>query len=145
MSDAGVNTKGRLKKARNNTDYMFDMLNAEETHQETGGTFTADGTEQNIIINNAPLGVFKPRFVYLNLDNMAAGDTIEVKEYYRIASAGNLELIDVNTYTGADGGLLGGRKLIRLTLSDNRYGMKVTLQQTAGVNRDYTWEYFEEA
>ena len=117
------------------------------TLQETGGTLTADGTEQNIVINNAPVAVFNPRKVKIDLDNMIATDTIVVKLYERLSAAGTLKLSDVPvTYTGIDGGLTGGQTQITIDLDANRYGFKVTLEQTAHVAyKDYVWEYFVES
>jgi len=122
---------------------LLDILNAVNailTLTETGGTLTANGTEQNIYINNAPAGEFEPRVVLVDLDNMQAGDTIVFRVYYRLRAGGGLQLYDYVQYTGADGGLTDGRKLIAITLLPNRFGVRVTLQQTAGVNRSYDWD-----
>lgn len=122
-------------------------LNAELVLTETGGTLTADGTEQNIYINNAPVGVYKPLEVMIDLDNMtlAGGDITVIKVYYRLTAAGGLQLFDYLSFTGDDGGLSDGRKVIGISLLPNRFGMKVTLQQTAGVNRNYDWNVIYEA
>jgi hypothetical protein len=113
---------------------------------ETGGTLTADGTEQNVIIVNAPAAVFKPLKVKINLNNMIATDTIVIRLYERLSAAGALELSDVPvTFTGVDGGLLDGQTQITIDLDPNRYGFKVTLEQTAHVAyKDFVYEYFYE-
>ena len=126
-------------------DYIYDLVNSILTLSETGGTHTATGAEDILYIENSPLGVMKPRHMYVNLDNMQAGDTTIIREYYRIKSGGNLELLDYNSYANADGGLPNNRVLILVELSDTRFGFKVTLEQTAGVMRDYDWELTEEA
>ncbi len=125
--------------------YINDLVVAMYTLQETGGTLLADGTEQNVVIVNAPAGVFKPLTIAIDLDNMAGGDTTVIRCYSRITLAGGLQQVDYLSYTGADGGLLNGTKVIYITLPPNRYGFSVTLQQTAGVNRNYGWEYFFES
>ncbi|GAG25433.1 unnamed protein product, partial [marine sediment metagenome] len=104
---------------------------------ETGGTLTADGAEQTLYIDNAPLGVHKPRTVLIDLDNMAGGDTTELRVYYRLNAGGGLQLLDFNPYVGADGGLANSRVLVAIDLYETRFGVQVTLEQTAGVNRDY--------
>lgn len=111
---------------------------------ETGGTLTADGTEQNIYLNNSPSGLYEPRCILIDLDNMAAadGDEIEIKVSYRIKPGGDLKLLDYKSYSGDDGGLANGRKLIEIDLWPNRFGVQVTLKQTAGVNKDYDCEVF---
>lgn len=110
----------------------------------TGGTLTADGNEQNLYIDNAPLGVHKPRTILVDLDNMAGGDTMEIRVYYRLNAGGGLQLLDFNQYVGADGGLADNRVLVAIDLYETRFGVQVTLEQTGGVNRDYDWEIFVE-
>ena len=124
---------------------VFDLVNAELILQETGGTLTADGTEQTVYINDDPQGVHRPVVVKIDLDNMAGGDTTNIRVYYRLLDGGGLQSQDYNQYVGADGALANGRKLIAVELLPNRFGARVTLEQTGGVNRDYVWAYFEEA
>lgn len=125
-------------------DQIHELVTAEFTLQETGGSITADGTEQNIYINNNPLGCFRPRAVFVDLDAMLGGDTTDFKVYYRIAAGGGLQLQDYQSYTGVDGGLANSKKLIVIDLHPNRFGIQVTLQQMAGTNRAYPWEVFTE-
>lgn len=126
-------------------DQIFDLANAILTLQETGGDLTATGGEDVVYLENSPLGVHKPLRVFIDLDNMLAGDTIEIREYYRIASGAGLDVYDYSSYSGIDGGLTNGRKGIIIECSPNRFGWQITLEQTAGVNRVYPWEVLEEA
>jgi hypothetical protein len=121
------------------------QTNALLTLAETGGTLTADGNEQTLYIDNAPLGVHKPRTVLIDLDNMAGGDTTELRVYYRLNAGGALQLLDLNQYVGADGGLANGRVLVAIDLYETRFGVQVTLEQSAGVNRTYDWAIFVES
>lgn len=114
---------------------IFDIVNAILLEAETGGTLTADGTEQDIYINNAPAGIFEPLIVNIDCTNMAAGDVTVLRTYYRITSGGNLRKKDEVTLNGAQ-----DPALKNVLLEPNRYGVQVTLEQTAGVNRDYDWE-----
>lgn len=125
-------------------DQIFQVAVAGLILQETGGLLTADGTEQTLYINNDPLGIFRPVNIYIDLDNMAGGDTTDIRVYYRITAGGGLQLLDFAQYVGADGGLANSIKLISIDLGPARFGVQVTLEQTAGVNRTYRWEYFEE-
>ena len=109
-----------------------------------GGTLTADGSEQNLHISNEPLGCTMGRRLYVDLDAMAGGDTTVIRVYYRLSDGGGLQLLDYNSYTGADGGLANGIKLIAIDLGPYRHGIQVTLEQTAGVNRAYPFEFFAE-
>jgi hypothetical protein len=125
-------------------DQIHELVAAELTLQETGGTLTADGTEQTLYINNNPLGCFHPRTLFVDLDNMQAGSTTVIRVYYRLNAGGGLQLWDYHTYTGADGGLASNRKLISADLLPTRFGVQVTLEQTAGTYRNYDWEMFTE-
>ena len=107
------------------------------TLTETGGTVTTDGNEQNVYINNAPAGVFSPRQVFIDFTNHTAGETVVVREYYRIKTGGNLIKLQEDTYVGVQDPLL-----LNIELKDNRFGLKVTIQKTVGTNRAYDWEVF---
>jgi len=104
------------------------------TLTETGATLTTDGTEQNVYINNAPAGVFSPRFVQIDFTNQTAAETTVIREYYRIKTGGNFIKIDEDTFAGVQDPLLK-----RIELSDNRYGVKVTIEKTGGANKDYDY------
>jgi len=106
---------------------------------ETGGTVTTDGAEQTVYINNAPAGVYAPRGVKIDFTNQTATETVVLKLYYRIKSGGNLILQDTLTFTGAV-----SPELIKIGLDENRYGVKVTIQHTAGTNRAYDWGVYYE-
>ena len=102
---------------------------------ETGDTLTTDGTEQDVYINDAPSGVFAPRNMFIDFTAHTAGETVVIREYYRIKSGGNYIKVDEATYVGVQDPLL-----IHIDLKDNRFGVKVTIEKTAGTNRDYDWE-----
>ena len=108
------------------------------TLSETGGTVTTDGTEQNVYINTTPLGVFRPVCVKIDFTDHTAGETVVVRTYYRItAGVAPMILQDTQTYVG-----LVSPELINIDLEPNRFGVQVTIEKTAGTNRDYDWEAF---
>ena len=110
----------------------------------TGGTLTADGTEQTLYYDDEPLGVFKPSCLLIDLDLMQGGDTVEIRIYHRLKDAGSLQLLSYVSYTGADGGLSNGMKVVSVDLCPCRHGFRATIQQSAGTNRDFDWELFVE-
>jgi hypothetical protein len=123
----------------------YDMLAAQPTLQETGGVFTTfDANEQVLYIRNAPVSVFEPRVVFISLDDMVALDNVQIRVYYRIAAGGGLLLYDYAQYTGIDGGLANGNKLIAVELLPCRFGVEVSLQMTVG-QADFPWSVVEEA
>ena len=102
---------------------------------ETGDTLTTDGTEQNVYINNAPSNLFSPRGVFIDFTNHTAGETVVIREYYRIKTGGNFIEADEATYAGIPDPLL-----VYIALKDNRFGVKVTMEKTVGTNRNSDWE-----
>jgi len=112
----------------------INIASAILTLTETGATLTTDGTEQNLYINNAPAGVFSPRFIHIDFTNQTAAETLIIREYYRIKSGGNYIMTDEDTFIGIQDPLLKN-----IELSDNRYGIKVTIELTVGTNRDFDY------
>ena len=73
----------------------------------------------------------------LNIDftNQTATETVVLREYYRIKSGGAYVLQDEATFIGVQ-----DPELIHITLKDNRFGVKVTIEKIAGTNRAYDYE-----
>ena len=124
------------------TDAIREVTDAEPVLEETGGSIITDGTEQDIYINNAPAGVFRPVCVKIDFTNQTATETVVIKTYYRISPVAGSALIlqDTVTYAG-----VVSPELINIDLEPNRYGVWVSIQNTAvGVHRAYDWEVFYE-
>jgi len=117
-------------------DNIEAVTSALPTLSETGGTVTTDGTEQNVYINATPLGVYNPICVRIDCTAHTAGETIVIRTYYDIAPGGaGLLLHDTLTYAGAI-----DPPILTISLDPNRYGVRVTIEKTAGANRAYPWE-----
>jgi len=114
---------------------LVNLIASMLTLTETGGTITTDGSEQNVYIHDAPAGVFTPRLVHIDFTNQTAAETVIIREYYRIKSGGALIKSDETSFAGVQDPLLKA-----ITLSDNRFGIKVTIEKTAGNNRAYDFE-----
>ena len=114
---------------------IADLENSLLVLTETGATITTDGTEQNLYVNNAPAGVYDPKIICIDFSNQTAAETIVIREYYRIKSGGNFVQEDEEFFVGVRALNL---KIIELT--PNRFGVKVTIEKTAGTNQDYDYE-----
>ena len=121
-------------------EQIFDYVTAIQQHQAVGGTLTADGTEQQLYVDNEPLGCARAMTLYVNCSNMQAGDTIELRNHARLVDGGNIEQFDYAVLTGLNGGLLNGNLLYAWHLEPFRHGFGLTLHQIDGTNRDYEWE-----
>jgi len=124
------------------TDAIREVTDAEAILTETSGSITTTGAEQNVYINNAPAGVFRPICVKIDMTNQTATETVVIRTYYRISPTVGAALIlqDTVTYAG-----VVSPELINVDLEPNRYGIAVTIQNTAvGAHRAYDWEVFYE-
>ena len=121
----------------------YDILASQPTLSETGGVLTTDGNVQVLWIANSPMSTFEPRVLYIDLDDMVALDSLDIRVYYRIAPGGAFILYDMANYLGADGGLANGVTLIAIEFLPCRYGVEVTVQQTVGAT-DLPWSVVEE-
>ncbi len=120
-------------------DAIEAIVAAEAILEETGGTLTTDGTEQDVYINNAPGGVYEPRWFNINFTNHTVTETVVIKTYYRTVDGGGWVQDDRQPFAGVPVNLL-----ISVELKPNRYGCRVTVEKTAGTNRTYVWEVFYE-
>jgi len=99
------------------------------------GAVIADGTEQLLV--EAP-GILNLEG-YVDLNNMAGGDEVLLKRYVKIQEAGDYRLHASQIYTGVQ-----AEPLIRFPFMAGYYGVKVTLQQTAGVFKTFPYQFFKE-
>lgn len=96
----------------------------------------AVSAETNLFIDDAPTKIINGISIKIDTTNMAAGDTYEFKEYYRIESGGGyLEIADTISLTGAQ-----ADPLYIITMQPYRYGCKVTATKTAGTDRNFKIE-----
>jgi len=117
---------------------IFDMLNAILELTETGGivTATGPGTEDNVYINDAPAGVFRPVVVTIDMVDLAGGETATVRVRKRIRDGGVGRLIGPPViFNGVQ-----AEPHKDIILQPNRFGVVVTIEGTAGVV--YEWEVF---
>lgn len=122
-----------LGNVQNTLDQLLDFAENPDS-----GTLTADGTEQTIY-DEADTVPWMFEGGKVDLTNMQAGDTVVLRKYARIIAGGGLILEDTNTYNGAQ-----AVPLVTFERQANIYGVRVTLEQTAGVNRTYVHQWFDQ-
>lgn len=117
-------------------DQIFDQVNAILVTTETGGVVSTNGAaEVDVYINDTPAGVYKPLILKIWFTNQSAGETVVIREKYRIADGDGLELVDEETFAGLQDPVL---KVI--DLDPTRFGVAVTIAKTVGVDKGYKWE-----
>jgi len=104
---------------------------------ETGGTVTTDGTEQDVYINDAPIGVYEPLELAIDFTAQTAAETVIVRTYRRLRAGGNYILFDEKPFIA-----IQSPEGKSINLPPNRFGIWVTMQRIAGGAQDYDWEVF---
>lgn len=131
---------GLLRWVRARVNHLFDIANAQLRLTETGGSITADGTEQTVAIIDVPTGSFKPLKMKIDMTNMDWGDSTVVKWYERLVDGGGLVEKDEERFDGPQN-IMPLSPVKNIELEPNRFGIRVSLQQVAGTNRAYPWEF----
>jgi hypothetical protein len=106
-------------------------------------TVLASGTQTAVIGNEHVLydttsvvGVLVP---FARLNNMQAGDVLELRSYTKVLGSSALEVVYEQQFNDAQAASTGGYVQIGDPVpSDQEY--KFTLKQTAGTGRDFDWK-----
>jgi hypothetical protein len=101
------------------------------------GTVETSGSEQTVIqdeISGNP-----PRFLegYIDLSSLATGDTIIIRQYIKITPAGQYTKYAEETYSGPQ-----DLPLLYIVTKPCRYGIMITVLQTAGTSRTLIYQFF---
>ena len=97
------------------------------------GTLNADGTEQTVISkedNKYPFVLA----AWLDLSNMEVTDTIILREYVKVKKGGTMVKYDEQSYAG-----IQPNPALFITSKPSVYGIKITLQQTAGPLKSFDY------
>lgn len=89
------------------------------------------------------MGSFKASKLKISLSNMDWGDTVIIRWLERLSSGGVWDLKDRMDFSGPQD-VVPDSPEKNIELEPNRFGIWITLQQTAGTYRDFTWEWFYE-
>jgi len=131
---------GSLKTGSKGLNQLYDLVDQIFTLKRIGDDVTTDGSEQNLFIIDSPDFPMTPKKLLVDLTNMVAGDSIQIKEYYRLKSGGSY--IRKMTYSYTDN---EDPPLKVIDLEPNTYGVKLTITRVLGTDRTYSYEvYWEE-
>ena len=76
----------------------------------------------------------------IDLTNMEAGDTIDIRVRTRLKDGGNYVALAEDSYTGVQP---DNKKAIRITAIPDNYGVEIAMRQTAGSLRVIPCEFFD--
>ena len=116
--------------------YLINSLSSRRSPDSA--SYLADGTEQIVYERSTNTYPFVFLEGTIDLSNLAAGDTVVIRKYIRNTAGGTLRTSERGIYTGAQ-----EETMLRIHDNTSQYGIRITLQQTAGVNRTYICEFYE--
>lgn len=102
-----------------------------ETHAE--GTLGSDGTEQTV----AEITEAVRLSGYISLANMQAGDTVVLRQYVKLFDT--YERYAEDEYSDVQ-----GSPMVYFTPKEISSGLKVTLRQTIGPSRNFSYKFIKE-
>ena len=131
----GARIDGTITSRASATDYTAGraakMDKIQDFLEEGTGTLTATGAEDTIRIYT---GTGKLH-CYIDLFNMVAGNSVTIRQYMTIKTAGTYRLYAQETYTDVQ-----TLSLLHIVMKPSKFGVKITLQQAAVVYKTYDWE-----
>ncbi|MEM2587952.1 MAG: hypothetical protein QXV23_06595 [Candidatus Bathyarchaeia archaeon] len=117
---------------------LIDRLaNIEAFDTPIEGSVAMDGTEKVVVLDEISGNPQRYLEGYVDLTPMASGDTIVIRQYMKISATGDYVKYAEESYSGAQ-----SLPLLYITTKPARYGIKITIQQTAGTNRTFTYQFF---
>jgi len=101
------------------------------------GEVVADGSEQTLVevTDTAPFKISG----WISLSNMQDGDQVKITSYVKLCPDCGWEIFDTNTYSDSQ-----DKPAVFHVEVSGKYGVKVTLQQTAGTYRSYRYLFVVE-
>ena len=109
---------------------LIDKITKAE--EDSSGTLTADGTEQEMV-SKTSTEPFMSQLI-LDVSNMAGADQILIEETVKVLPAGGLEKFTRTRITGAQ-----EEPILMFVQKYAVRQYRVTLQQLAGIYRDFDW------
>jgi len=97
------------------------------------GVLEADGTEQTLVEVVGAVSLEG----YVDLGEMGDGDEVVLRRYVKIQGGGEYGLHASDTYSGVQ-----REPLVRFPPITCYYGLRITLQQTAGTYRRFPHQFF---
>lgn len=101
----------------------------------TNGTQTATLTTEHILTTQTNNKFYT---AYIDLTNMASGDTTEIRVSVIVKAAGSHILYYLGTYSGAQ-----TNPLVYIPSLPSDISWKLTIKQTVGTGRTYDWRVYE--
>jgi hypothetical protein len=134
QSLADVGYTGERAAKLDNLDRLPSM-EAFDTPLE--GSVTMDGTEVTVVQDEITGNPIRHLEGWIDLSPMQSGDTVVVRMYIKPTATGGYVKYAEETYSDAQ-----TMPALHIVTLPAKYGIKLTMQQTAGTNRTFTYLFF---
>jgi hypothetical protein len=101
------------------------------------GTVTMDGTEVTVVLDEITDNPTRHLEGWIDLSPMQADDTVVVRMYVKLTPTGSYVKYAEETYSGAQ-----SLPALHIVTLPARYGIKLTMQQTAGTYRTFSYQFY---
>ena len=101
------------------------------------GSVTMDGTEVTVVLDEITGNPTRHLEGWIDLSPMQNGDSVTIRLYVKTTSTGNYVKYAEETYTDTQ-----SLPALHLVTLPARYGIKITMQQTAGTYRTFNYQFF---
>jgi len=116
----------------------IDRLAGMETFDDPiEGILVADGLEQNIVVDEFVGDSMRHLEGYVDFSNLGAEDTVVIKYYVSLSTPVSYRKYFEGEYSGAQ-----PLPVLFIATKPGRYGIKATLQQTAGSPKSFAFQFF---
>jgi hypothetical protein len=132
LADVGY-TSARAAKL----DNLDRLPNIEAFDAPIEGTVTMDGTEVTVVQDEIPGNPIRHLEGWIDLSPMENGDVVVIRMYIKPTATGDYVKYAEETYSDAQ-----PLPALRVVTLPARYGIKLTMQQTAGTYRTFTYLFF---
>jgi hypothetical protein len=132
LSDVGY-TSARAAKL----DNLDRLPSIEAFDVPIEGTVTMDGTEVSVVQDEITGNPTRHLEGWIDLSPMQAGDTVVVRMYVKLTPTGSYVKYAEETYTDAQ-----SLPALHIVTLPARYGIKLTMQQTAGTYRTFSYQFY---
>lgn len=136
MARIDVDLSSRADSAEYTPARAAKIDKVQDFTEEATGTLTATGAEDTI---KEILTTINKLHCFIDMTNMAASDTVVIRQYMTIKAAGSPIKYAEETFNDVQ-----ALPMLYIVTKPARYGIKITLEQTAGSYRDFDWETFQE-
>jgi len=136
--DVAVSSRASPGDILKDTAYKVDAQRLLYAQDPLEGTVSLSALDSETTVVEVTPG--KPAYLegYIDASALASGDTIEIKWYVMIQSGGEYKLIHKETYNGPL-----DNPLIYIITAPAKYGLKISITQTAGTLRSFPYQFFQ--